>query len=379
MAAFPEFNKELLHGNNENTTSMELTCIAERNWFMVAFLPLNSIGIIINLIVLLASMLDREKLQRQNYMFASVNSALLSHVVYLALNIWGAAANVMAQDAPNVLGIPKVMWTVCEAGVASIGFGVVANASSLVYVTIDSTFVAPRFVVDTKAQLKDDKKSKLPKKRGISIILMAVSWIVPIIFITAATLKWNCSQDCWCPSSSFVGEVCPHDFRCSRFLTPMTSSFLLVNIGLWTVQIILLIGMIVKKYIAFKNSTKRVTDHGMPANDATTTEQDPEKNNREIGLTRETTSLRASPAWSNPRFRFAIIITSFLTAAFVPTALSILVDAFKADANLAPAKIISGICLYLYMVMCPFLILKYFPSLRASLSQLLHKVFFCFR
>lgn len=78
---------------------------------------------------------------------------------------------------------------------------------------------------------------RLPAKKRISNFLIAISWIVPVIFIAVSTLTWNCSSECRCPSSSFEGEVCPHDFRCSRMITPLSISFLLVNAALWGFEV----------------------------------------------------------------------------------------------------------------------------------------------
>lgn len=99
--------------SNYSTASeadLGLPCVAKRNWFIIGFMPLEALVILLSLGLLIVSLIERDKLQRQNYSLAVVNSALLSNIIYLSLKLWGTSANIMARDSPDVLGITKVRF-----------------------------------------------------------------------------------------------------------------------------------------------------------------------------------------------------------------------------------------------------------------------------
>lgn len=69
------------------------------------------------------------------------------------------------------------------------------------------------------------------------MLLIAFSWLIPIIMTAVAVATWNCAFLCKCPSNNYEGEHCPHDKGCSRMWAPLTTGFLLMNVSLWAVQV----------------------------------------------------------------------------------------------------------------------------------------------
>lgn len=64
------------------------TCVQENDWQNLLLLPLVFLCALLNLVVLAATIINRKRLRRQNYMFVCVDSTLLSNVVFLAIEIW---------------------------------------------------------------------------------------------------------------------------------------------------------------------------------------------------------------------------------------------------------------------------------------------------
>lgn len=69
-------------------TSSDDVCHVERNWYTFGFQAIVLPSIFINATTLIATLIDRKKLQRENCFFASVISTIVSNNVYLVMLEW---------------------------------------------------------------------------------------------------------------------------------------------------------------------------------------------------------------------------------------------------------------------------------------------------
>ena len=76
----------------------------------------------------------------------------------------------------------------------------------------------------------------------------------------------------------------------------------------------------------------------------------------------------------NPRFQMALLLTTILFVCFVPKGVAIVIDAVNPTANLRIPMMMSIICLYVYTLTFPFVLLKYVPNLREATSKTLRKM-----
>uniref|UniRef100_F6SH76 Uncharacterized protein n=1 Tax=Ciona intestinalis TaxID=7719 RepID=F6SH76_CIOIN len=78
-------------------------------------------------------------------------------------------------------------------------------------------------------------KKRLLTRRQRSYILIAVLWIVPIIYVLIPIAGWSCAEICQCLSQCFSPdhEFQPSDYRCSRAFPPMANSWMALVVGAW--------------------------------------------------------------------------------------------------------------------------------------------------
>lgn len=69
-------------------TSYRDVCEVERNWYTLGFQAIVLPSIFFNAATLIAALIDRKKLQRENCFFASVISTIVSNNVYLFMLEW---------------------------------------------------------------------------------------------------------------------------------------------------------------------------------------------------------------------------------------------------------------------------------------------------
>lgn len=429
-----------LHNESTLPTRAANFCLsvrATRNqdlMFVLLNLPIPILSILINGIVLLAAGLQRKTLRRHNYVFSSVCSTLVSNMLYTVLAVWTAIANYLQimEDGVNdqdndVKDFSKKMWVARNAMILSLLLAMCGNIGSLVFVLMDSTYFVGRTVshgqIVKAAFIYRDELSGRRRihltKRAKARLLIVISWIAPMTLVTgSASSDWNCRNLC-CPPGYYNFDSCPVEQSCSRLWPPLTQSFLAIVLGVWMVEVMLMIWLLTHTTLRFRklagerrkaSRTETETNSGAksdppPSKSLSPVESsapkplhltlpavgEPETINR-LGGDRETpihsqtsntpgTITRRKRARSirfiqkfNSKMKAMISLTALFFIFTLPLVLGILAD--LGSGAPMPGKnvfiVFADLSAFLYTTLCPIILLKFMPRLKMSVSLCLY-------
>nr|XP_039273421.1 uncharacterized protein LOC120347484 [Styela clava] len=381
----------------------EFPCQPVRNLWTLAFQILILPSFIFNVLLFIAAFLDRVKLQRQNYLFASVSSTLLSNILYMIFLEWTLLDNYVETKSRSVLGVmnvEKYVWAFHESATVSKPFLICGNIVCLTYVTVNSATYVGR-VANTDNTQKAERRFEKIKK--VTWVLIVTSWFVPLILTVVGMLKMNCVEQCICPSTNFEGDLCPNQPHCSVFWAPVTKTFLWTNVGLWFISIVCLCVLVVHGVVKYQRTmnmttTRRISD----VTSQTDNEMMSQRNNngenvnsqsdnrkdimttqiheptRKSNLRRRRTR-RSLKHRLNSRLRFALYLTTIYIACSLCFIVAISLDTTLDNFNPTAAFALSRLSMYVYTTVCPIIMVQHLPVLKTSLSKLFHKIRTCCR
>ncbi|XP_076819070.1 uncharacterized protein LOC143464910 [Clavelina lepadiformis] len=397
---------------NNATTSLyfdEGKCTPEGNkWHYILLMPLPIIAGCLNLLVWLAASIYRTKLLRQSYVYSCVSSTLLSNALFLSFHLWEEIAGYMRPN--SVYGGPpgekmQILWALCQAAAISMLFVMCGNLSVLIYVMLDSRKFSQSYrkracshSSEKNTKIKVKTTEKLESKRQRAAFLVIICWLIPLALTIAAVISWNCASSCRCPPGA-KEEVCPRNQGCSRMWTPMTNSFLAVNVALWFFDVVTLIAVTVSGIRGSQVSQVR-----NPINNAVSRILSAESRGR--SLTSESTAnfdefsgnqrglsadkdkgpddvFNAKPPTRkitrlNPRLRLIAMLSSVFILGTILVPIAFFIDIGADSFNVPAIRIPSMILVQVYTLLCPIILIKYMSSLKAALARLMSTIFFCF-
>lgn len=404
-------------------TSSNDVCKVERNWYTLGFQAIVLPSIFFNAATLVAALIDRKKLQRENCFFASVISTIVSNNVYLFMLEWILFDNYWdPATVPKAAGLTfdKMLWVFLEAFTIALPFLICGNIVCLTYVTVHSASYVGRVarVEDSNAATK-----RFQRMRRVTSGLLVTSWMVPFLLTVLAMAAMNCAKHCVCPTTNYAGDLCPGQNVCSRFWAPVTKNYLWLNVGLWTAATLVMCALLWRSISQYQRTTRRAsmslpaaTDSALscdmverPRNSTTSSyvvttkdnydvtakcveEQNTSKQNennnaandstsqlrKKKPLTRQNTKLSFRDRL-NPRLYFALILSAIYIACSTCFVAAIIIDSLFDPTGVYAYLLfaLSRITMWVYTTACPIIMVKNLPQLKISLYRLYTSVTSC--
>uniref|UniRef100_H2Z2K6 G-protein coupled receptors family 1 profile domain-containing protein n=1 Tax=Ciona savignyi TaxID=51511 RepID=H2Z2K6_CIOSA len=259
---------ESLDDFSMNHTLSNLTCTSRQKPLFLIFCAIPSISIVINVVVLVAVLRKTRKLMRQSHVYAHVNSTLLANVLFSILGLLQLISLYVHfgghPEDPNPArrGMVKKgsgqLWTFLKAFLCGMFIIICGNIGLLIDSIRHTTCLTLRTAAGYRShQLESGGtrwKKRLVTRRQRSYILIAVLWIVPIVYVLLPFAGWSCAEVCKCLSQCFPSDhrFKASDYRCSRAFPPMANSWMAVVVIGWAC---LLLGVI----FFLKRSIQQVT------------------------------------------------------------------------------------------------------------------------
>ncbi|XP_078492649.1 uncharacterized protein LOC100186529 [Ciona intestinalis] len=411
-------------------------CSSTKHWEFLVLLPFGFLSIAFNLTLVVAATFNRRRLQRQSYVYACVTSTLLGNLLYVILHTWIILDNYLTKIEESGDEY-TVTWTILQVSVASMLFVMCGNIGSLLFVVLDSTYFVGRSVNRkasefAKGFISDiesvrSRRWLLSAKRRRAVILIALSWLLPVCLVISAATTWNCSNQCvYCRGGSPLVPPCANHTHCSTVWPPLTESYIGVNFVLWILEVFILGYLIVcgirsfQQVMAPPTRTSSVMpvvkeENSVAESDIVAQEEytlsdvhnamtslgdsdeekkkeeenkidEKEKKNdvkksmkrnhhengvREVGMAVndvDTRIMRSRPSFrSHSRLTFMIVISLTFVVCSFPTFVVFLVDTFANISSRKVARLTTMVMMYIYTFICPFLLLKYLPNLKSAL------------
>nr|XP_002124549.1 uncharacterized protein LOC100175595 [Ciona intestinalis] len=373
--------------------------VSSTKWTNIVLITVMFISGLINLIVWLAATIYRRKLLRQNYVYLCVTSLLLSNLVFLTLNLWDEFSSYLLKpevslNPPNQ-GL-QVLWALCQSGSVAMLFVMCGNILALVYVLLDSAYFHHARNAPAVGIGNEENTAKiLQVKRRKAIGLISISWFIPLVLVIAAVLKWNCAARCQC-SLGAMGDVCPVSDGCSRVWSPLFNSYIGLNVGLWLLEVVSLFILTSRGVLNFVSFTRappirsqiasELNDSLPGLNECGRATTDCDVGNDVTDVKQSTNAERSRPiarrvTWFHltPRLRLVALIGGLFFVCTLPLVMTFFIDVGGAQLVTPAARVTSMLCIYIYCLLVPILLVKYMANLKLALVKLLTFILCCFQ
>nr|XP_039253181.1 uncharacterized protein LOC120330338 [Styela clava] len=227
------------------------TCISRKDShvLILSFIPITAL--LFNILVLVAVILYRSKL-KQNNVYIYVFSVLMSNILFTTLSSY-QLINHYHQFEGNPTkenSAVRQWWLFRKALTVATYLIMIGNIGALIY-----AIRAGNYVIAKAASLRSwsPGETKIPSaqaQRRKAYSLVAVAWTLPTTMSLLTLAGWNCSDTCECLSGCYSlenMETTPQR-SCSRVFTPLSNSYMLVTVVVWTLEMSALFFMIFKTF-----------------------------------------------------------------------------------------------------------------------------------
>jgi len=404
--------------NNSSDVIVLNRCESREDGSYLVFISLPALVILLNTFLLVAIVRKAKESKVQNVsIFRHVSSTLVANTIFCIFVIvqifyvyYGTGRPGEEFDLTSQDDIVFGLWTFAKALVSGI-FVIQSINLGLLIDAIRFSMCRAIIISSVKraSESEDENKSKLRLSRSTrSLIYIWLSWILPLLCMVLLTLQYNCAESCNCITTclptkgnmtsqlAFINGEENFAHQCSRLWPPMPLVWLLVIVIAWSMCFLLnllwmyrssrQVNMIWKSYL---NSTVRASFHGQKdmLNDDTELkngdlEQNSEshsngsKKNSKAGFTRQTSNrpsrnLRESPTY---RLRYVVGLLIMFVVSSAPSMALFLLEVINPAMDFSPYANLINILFqmaFLYMMVCPFILIKCLPQVKVAISALL--------